>query len=324
MCLSTPEEKTATMSTEERLQKYLSQAGIASRRDAEKLITRGLVKVNGVVVKELGTKVRPGLDIVVYDGRRIELDPRRVYLLLHKPPKYISAVDDDQGRDVVTKLIPETYGRVYPVGRLDWDSEGALLMTNDGELTQLLTHPKHEVAKTYQVKVTGLIANDDPRIDKLREGVKLDDGYTTQPADIFRDADTGKHTWFVVSIREGKNRQIRRMFEAIHVDVRRLKRIGYGPVALADLPPAAYRRLTEQEIDELYKAAGQRRPTESASRGRVHVTKRKNHTKATKSAQEKTRVERPTTRPPSSGSSRDDGPPRPSSKSRQRGSGSRR
>lgn len=258
----------------ERLQKFLARAGIASRRASEALIEAGRVRVNGKVVTELGTKIDPRTDKVEFDGETVSADHRHVYLLLNKPQGVISAASDPEGRPVVTSLIPDEYGRTFPVGRLDWDSEGAILMTDDGELAQLVTHPRHEVTKTYMVKVTGLIGDKDHRIDALREGVKLDDGRKTLPAEVIRDSDTGKHTWFVVSIREGRNRQIRRMFEAVGIDVRRLRRIAYGPVSMGDVPPGEFRRLSEEEIDELYDAAGGKRPRFSASRGRLPQHKR--------------------------------------------------
>lgn len=252
----------------------MSAAGVASRRKSERLITAGRVKVNGKVVTKLGTHVTPGRDQVQVDGMMVSYDPRHVYLLLYKPTRVISSVTDPEGREVVTDLIPDSFGRVYPVGRLDWNSEGAVLMTNDGQLTQYLTHPRYEVTKVYMVKTDGLVSNEDRRIDILREGVRLDDGYVTQPAEIVRDADTGRHTWFVVGIAEGRNRQVRRMFEAVGIDVRKLKRIAYGPVLLGDMLPGDFRRLGEQEIDDLYEAAGQKRGKLQASRGRVHATLR--------------------------------------------------
>ncbi len=253
----------------ERLQKFLARAGVASRRASEQLITAGRVRVNGKVITELGFKVDPVGDAVEFDGERINVDVRHVYMLVNKPPQMISAASDPEGRRVVTHLVPREYGRLYPVGRLDWDSEGAILLTNDGELANLLTHPRHEVPKTYMVKIKGLWADNDPKIVKLRDGIALDDGHVTAPAQIIRDEDTGKHTWFLVSISEGRNRQIRRMFEAVHIDVLRLKRIAYGSVTLGDVPPEAYRRLSEEEIEELYNAAGGKRGEFSASRGRL-------------------------------------------------------
>lgn len=260
--------------SEQRLQKFMSAAGVASRRKSERLIAEGRVKVNGKVVTELGTRVSPGTDQVQVDGMMVSYDPRSVYLLLYKPQRVISSVSDPEGREVVNDLIPEAFGRVYPVGRLDWDSEGAILMTNDGQLTEYLTHPRYEVTKVYMVKVDGLISNTDRRIDLLREGVRLDDGYVTQPAEVVRDSDTGRHTWFVVGIAEGRNRQVRRMFEAVGIDVRKLKRIAYGPVFLGDMLPGDFRRLAEHEIEDLYEAAGQKRGKLKASRGRVHASLR--------------------------------------------------
>lgn len=270
---------------EERLQKFLSAAGIASRRKCEELIAAGRVKVNGKVVNELGTKVRPGVDHVMVDGMAVAYDPRHVYLLLYKPTRVISSASDPEGREVVTDLVPANYGRVYPVGRLDWDSEGAILMTNDGTLTDLLTHPRHEVTKVYMVKVDGIIASSDRRLDTLREGVRLDDGYVTQPCEVQRDADTGKHTWFVVSIREGRNRQVRRMFDAVGMEVRKLKRIAYGPVSLDNLLPGEFRRLSEEEVDELYEAAGADRGENEATRGRLPISRRSRAKRDLKAAQ---------------------------------------
>jgi pseudouridine synthase len=258
----------------ERLQKFLARAGVASRRACEGLIQEGRVRVNGKVVTELGTRVDPLSDRVEFDGETVTADARTVYLLLNKPPSVISASSDPRGRPTVTKLIPREYGRVYPVGRLDWDSEGAILMTNDGTLANLLTHPRHEVAKTYMAKVKGLVPNTDSRIKKLRGGVFLD-GKKTLPAEILRDSDTGRHTWFVVSIREGRNRQIRRMFEQVGLLVGRLKRIAYGPVLLGDVFPGDFRRLTDTEVEELYESAGGTRADLSASRGRLPSHKRK-------------------------------------------------
>lgn len=259
---------------EERLQKFLARAGIASRRACETLITRGLIKVNGKIVRELGTRVDPTTDRVEYDGHEVRVDPRQVYLLLHKPANCITSAHDPEGRQTVMSFIPSDYGRVFPVGRLDWDSEGAVLMTTDGDLTQLLTHPKHEVPKTYEVKVRGLIEEFDPRLDLLREGVRLDDGFTTAPAVVTRNNSTGRNTWFVVSIHEGRNRQVRRMFDAIGISVQRLRRVAYGPLILGELPPCEYRKLTEYEVEELYKAAGGRRSRESAIRGRMPDSRR--------------------------------------------------
>lgn len=254
---------------EERLQKYLARAGVASRRACEQLIETGRIKVNGTVVKELGTRVVPNRDRVEFDGREVVADVRHVYLMVHKPQGMISSAVDPEGRPVVTSLIPEDFGRIYPVGRLDWDSEGLLILTDDGRLTQLLTHPRHEVPKTYHVKVRGRYAPDDARIERIRHGTRLDDGTRTRPCDVVLDAETAGNTWYVVTISEGKNRQVRRMFESVGILVSRLRRIAMGPLLLGDLAPSDFRRLTDTEIEELYKAAGGKRPHLSASRGRL-------------------------------------------------------
>ena len=268
----------------ERLQKYLATAGVASRRACETLIESGRIKVNGIVVKTLGTSVEPGDDVVDFDGRRIEPERLQVYLMVNKPIGYISAASDPEGRPVVTSLVPPEYGRVYPVGRLDWDTEGAVILTNDGELTQLLTHPRHEVAKIYQAKLRGIVDNMDPRIERLRQGVMLDDGYVTLPADVIRDSDTGNHTWFVVGIREGKNRQIRRMFEAVHLDLIKLRRVAYATVQLGAVPLGDHRRLLDSEVEALYRAAGSERDLLKASRGRVPTRQRDSRVNAIKEA----------------------------------------
>ena len=270
--------------TEERLQKFLARAGVASRRACEALIEEGLVKVNGRVVREHGTRVRAGEDIVEVNGRQINLDHRKVYLLLHKLPQTITSVFDPEGRRTVMEFVPPEFGRLFPVGRLDWDSEGAVLLTNDGELTQLLTHPKHEVTKTYQVKVKGILSPEDPRLMAIASGVRLDDGYKTKEASMSWDSTTGKHTWVVVGIQEGKNRQVRRMFDAVGLRVLRLRRISYGPVLMGELEPGDFRRLTEEEIDELYRAAGGKRRVIDASRGRLPDTKRESMAHVQKAA----------------------------------------
>ncbi|MCB9519579.1 MAG: pseudouridine synthase [Myxococcales bacterium] len=271
------------MAEPERLQKFLARAGVASRRACETLIVGGRVSVNGQRVTELGTKVDPTVDVIELDGLRVNADARSVYLLLNKPTGTISAASDPEGRPVVTDLVSADYGRVFPVGRLDWDSEGALILTNDGELANLLTHPRHEVQKTYMAKVKGLVGDNDRRIDKLRDGVQLED-HMTLPAEVVRDSDTGKHTWFVVGLREGKNRQVRRMFEAVGLEVIRLRRVAYGPVVLGDLSPGDVRRLSEEEIEELYEAAGATRPALSSSRGRLPVDKRAGKQRVARSA----------------------------------------
>ncbi len=268
----------------ERLQKFLARAGVASRRRSEELIRAGRIKVNGKIVTEMGTQVEPYTDVIMFDGQTVSIDERYVYMLAYKPRQMISAASDPEGRPVVTSLVPGDYGRLYPVGRLDWDSEGAIILTNDGELTQLLTHPKHEVHKVYMTKLRGRVSDTDEGIRKVREGVRLDDGYQCLPVEVTRDSTTEKHTWFVVAIMEGKNRQIRRMFEAVGMTVLKLKRIAYGPVNLGDMLPEHYRRLSDSEVDELYMAAGRKRPSHKASRGRVAKGRREGDAKRQQAA----------------------------------------
>ncbi|MCE5285494.1 MAG: rRNA pseudouridine synthase [Pelosinus sp.] len=233
----------------ERLQKVISQAGIASRRDAEVLITSGKVKVNGVVVTELGTKVNPLKDKVSVNGNLITSE-KHVYVLLNKPKGVICTMEDPQGRRKVSDLVAEIPERIYPVGRLDYNTEGLLLMTNDGAMTNGLLHPSRQIFKTYIAKVHGQPPEE--KIDLLRIGIKLADG-VTQPARIrILETDREKNiTSLEVTIHEGKNRQIRRMFEAIGYPVKGLKRIKFAFLTLTGLRRGQHRFLTSEEIAEL-------------------------------------------------------------------------
>jgi len=239
----------------ERLQKVLAEAGIASRRKCEEIITAGRVQVNGEVVKTLGVKVDPQQDEIRVDGRAIN-QQKKIYVLLNKPKGVITSANDPGGRKVVTDFLPGITQRVYPVGRLDYDTEGLLLLTNDGELAHLLTHPKHHVPKTYQATVKGVPHG--TVLEKLREGVKLEDGMTS-PAEVeYADINPEKNETVVeITIYEGRNRQVRRMFEAVSFPVIRLKRIKFGPIFLTGLPRGKYRHLTPAEIKELQGAAHQ-------------------------------------------------------------------
>lgn len=237
----------------ERLQKILAQAGVASRRKCEEYIAAGRVQVNDKTVTELGFKADPATDKIVVDGKPINRESK-VYLLLNKPKGVITSVNDPEGRKVVTDYLPGVKERVYPVGRLDYDTEGLLLLTNDGEFANLLTHPRHEVWKTYHATVRG-VPNDN-QLDKLRRGIRLEDGMTL-PAEVeYYDADPDKKEAVIsVSIREGRNRQVRRMLEAIGHPVVRLKRVQYGPVGLMGVPRGKYIRLRQDQVEELRKAA---------------------------------------------------------------------
>jgi 23S rRNA pseudouridine2605 synthase len=243
----------------ERLQKVLARAGIASRRAAEALIAAGRVTVNGVVVDRLGSTVDPSTDVVAVDGARIALQPLRTYLLLHKPPGYLSTARDERGRPIVLDLLPpDVTTRVYPVGRLDRDSEGLLLLTDDGELTHRLTHPRFGLEKEYLALVRGRPKSDALR--RLRDGIVID-GRPTAPArvEIARDVALPRRpreTWLRIVLREGRKRQVRLMCAAVGHPVSRLIRIREGPLTLGDLPPGAVRRLTPEETDAMRRDAG--------------------------------------------------------------------
>jgi 23S rRNA pseudouridine2605 synthase len=240
------------MANEMRVQKFLSKAGVCSRRKGEKLMQSGRVQVNGEACTELGSKVVPGRDEVRVDGDVVTLPQQYVYILLNKPENYITSLDDPKGRPVITDLIPDNMPRIWPVGRLDWDSSGALLMTNDGKLTNLLTHPSHDVTKQYAVKVRGLLTNDSSKLDRLRKGINLD-GVQTKPAHIEVIKDNGNNTWLEFIITEGKNRQIRRMCKAIGYPVMKLRRYAVGPITLDKVPSGAYRPLLHEEVEALYE-----------------------------------------------------------------------
>lgn len=237
----------------ERLAKYLARSGVASRRRAEGLITAGRVTVNGRVVTTPVFNVDPDRDTVTVDGRPVRPE-RKVYLMLHKPPGYLSTVSDPQGRPTVLDLVPRI-GRLYPVGRLDADSEGLLLLTNDGELTVLLTHPRYHVPKTYRVWVAGIPNQED--LGRLTRGVVLEDGPTAPARVRLVRAGRGEAV-LEITLFEGRKRQIRRMCEAIGHPVRRLVRVGLGPLRLGDLPPGRWRELRPDEVAALRRAAAPR------------------------------------------------------------------
>lgn len=228
----------------ERLQKIIAQAGICSRREAEKIILAGRVTVNGKVITELGAKADSNQKICV-DGKPLTFDAEKIYILVNKPRGYVSTVKDERGRRTVLELLGENFSeRVYPVGRLDLNSEGLILLTNDGELTNLLIHPRFEIKKTYRAKISGDISEE--KLDKLRAGIELDDGLTA-PAEIYRlDKDL-----IEITIHEGRNRQVRRMFAAIGCDVKRLRRIKFANLTLEGIGVGKYRFLTAEEVAEL-------------------------------------------------------------------------
>jgi 23S rRNA pseudouridine2605 synthase len=240
----------------DRLQKILSQAGIASRRASERLMLDGRVTVNGAPVRELGTKADAARDDIRVDGRRVKLAERHRYILLHKPRGYVTTRSDPQRRPTVMDLLRGVSEYVYPVGRLDFDSEGLLILTNDGDLAAKLTHPRHGVARVYDARVLGVPDAHD--LDRLARGVTID-GRRTQGAEIVllpfgRDA---RQATLRVTIREGRNRQVRKMCEAIGHPVTELKRVAIGPIRDSTLKPGHWRELTGQEISSL-KAQGAR------------------------------------------------------------------
>ena len=238
----------------ERLQKIIAAAGIASRRKAEELIASGRVAVNGKVVTELGTKADPEQDHIRVNGKLLHGAQRHVYLLLNKPKGFVTTAHDPEGRPTVMTLVKGVGSRVYPVGRLDYASEGLLLMTNDGDLAHKLMKAASHVPKTYVVKVSGKPPEE--AIAKLRGGLSIatDEGkrVRTSPAKI-RIVKEGANPWYEVTLIEGRNRQIRRMFEEVGHHVEKIKRVKYGPLAL-DVPPGEFRSLTLQEVARLKSA----------------------------------------------------------------------
>src|SRR5438309_2012755 len=252
----------------ERLQKIIAAAGIASRRKAEQLIASGHVQVNGQVVSELGSKADPETDHIRVNGKLLHGAQRHVYLLLNKPKGFVTTMSDPQKRPTVMDLIRGVKGRVYPVGRLDYASEGLLILTNDGELAHRLMKAASHVAKTYVVKVAGTPKEE--AIAKLRAGVSIatDDGkrVKTGPA-LVRVVKEAANPWYEITLIEGRNRQIRRMFEAVGHHVEKIKRVRYGPLSL-DVPPGKFRSLTTQEVARLQAAcrAGVARPPRSLAR----------------------------------------------------------
>jgi len=233
----------------ERLQKILAKAGLGSRRSCEKLITEGRISVNGKIVKTLGVKIDPKVDTVRFDGTQIKLQ-RKVYLLLNKPKGYITTLSDPQGRPTISSLLKGVKERVYPVGRLDYNSEGLLFLTNDGDLANKLIHPKYKVPKTYLVKVKG--KPDEEDLMKLRKGIRLDNGKTL-PAKVVVEKILPKNTILNITITEGKKRQIRKMCDIINHSVLNLKRIQFGPFKLCNLKKGEYVYLNPEDVKREFK-----------------------------------------------------------------------
>lgn len=235
---------------QERLQKVLAKAGIASRRKAEELIRDGKVRVDGKVVTEMGTQVDPETQNIECDGSPVSAQEKKIYILLHKPGGFLSTVHDPQGRPIVTDLLHGIKARLYPVGRLDLDTEGALLLTNDGELAQKVLHPSHEVNKTYVAKIKGRPSS--KNLGALSRGIELE-GRKTWPADIEVLHADPQATTIKIVIHEGRKRQVRKMFAAVGHPVLQLKRTAYGQLELGDLAPGKYRFLSPGDIKMIFR-----------------------------------------------------------------------
>ncbi|HEY0098440.1 MAG TPA: pseudouridine synthase [Pyrinomonadaceae bacterium] len=258
---------------EERLQKLIAAAGLASRRHAEEMIAAGEVTVNGKLVTEAGTKADPARDHIKVRGRLINplLEAReKVYVLLNKPRGYLASLSDPEERPLVTELVPPSLGRLHPVGRLDFNTEGLLILTNDGELTNYITAARNGVAKVYEVKVKGVPPEE--AIERLRRGIRLDDGALTAPAQITPTGETGTNAWFEVVLHEGRNQQIRRMFDQIGHSVLKLRRVAIGALRDERLPVGAYRLLHPGEVARLKPRAAKKRGAPATSKGATKTT----------------------------------------------------
>jgi pseudouridine synthase len=234
---------------QERLQKFIARAGVASRREVERFITEGRVAVNGCIITKLGTKVDPVRDVIKFDGRLVRSSPKKLYVVLNKPVGYVSTLKDPQGRPVIMELLNRITVRVYPVGRLDYDAEGLMLLTNDGELAHRLQHPRYGISRTYEVKIKDIPTDDE--LSRVRKGIKLEDGVTL-PAKVTFLRRTMKNCWLKMTLSEGRNRQVKRMFAAIGHPVMKIKRVKFGVIGLGNLMKGQYRHLTEDEVKDLY------------------------------------------------------------------------
>jgi pseudouridine synthase len=265
----------------DRLQKILSQAGIASRRAAEKLIAEGRVSVNGTTVREMGTKADPSVDDIRVDGRRVKQPERLRYILLNKPAGFVTTRSDPQRRPTVIDLLRGVRDYVYPVGRLDYDTEGLLLLTNDGDLAAKLTHPRHGVERTYEARVAGMPGAD--ALERLRTGIPLD-GRRTQPADVDLLSNRGpraerydrpeRDALLRITIREGRNRQVRRMCDAVGHPVKTLARTRIGSLTDRQLKPGMWRELRAEEVRALKKLAATPPAAASPRGGRAREGRR--------------------------------------------------
>ena len=244
---------------QQRLQKLIAAAGISSRRHAEELITAGSVTVNGRLITELGAKADPDRDHIKVKGKLINPQLQRqekVYVLLNKPKGYLTSLSDPEDRPLVINLLPASLGRLHPVGRLDFNTEGLLILTNDGEFTNVITSAKNQIPKVYRVKVKGVPS--DKAIDGLRRGISIDEGERAVPVDIRKLRRSESNAWFEVVLHEGRNQQIRRMFDAIGHSVLKLSRTQIGPLSDERLRPGEWRTLTAAEVKRLTNTKRQR------------------------------------------------------------------
>jgi len=250
---------------EQRLQKLIAAAGIASRRHAEELISSGKVTVNGAVVNEMGSKADPDKDHIKVNGKLINpqlKSKEKTYILLNKPRGYLSSVSDQEGRPLVVELLPPALGKLHPVGRLDFNTEGLLILTNDGDLTNFVTAARNRVEKVYEAKVKGVPT--EASIARLRRGVTLDDGTRTAPAKIELLHETGNNAWFEIKLHQGRNQQVRRMFELVGHSVVKLRRVRIGFLTDEHLKPGYWRYITPAEAKRLMMPEEKRRPQRPA------------------------------------------------------------
>jgi len=292
---------------EERLQKIIARSGLTSRRAAEEFITAGRVRVNGRIVNELGAKADPRKDKIEVDGTRLVAEPP-VYIVLHKPKNVVSTLNDPEGRPTVAEYVRNAGARVYPIGRLDFATSGVLLMTNDGDFSNAMLHPKGGVPKTYVVKVHGVMDDEDAQV--WRKGVELEDG-KTMPADVRIMRHEGDKTWMEVTLREGRNQQIRRMGEATRFPVMRLARLSFAGVTSEGLLPGKWRLLTLDELLEIKKQFGvPKRVRAAAGQSDIdRLEKRNRKPGAPRAHKDEERPKRPT-RANAGAASEDQRPPR--------------
>lgn len=260
-----------------RLQKYLASCGVASRRGSEEIIRSGRVKVNGETVREMGVQIDEEADVITVDDAVVQPEKKMIYIMLNKPVGFVTTVTDDKGRDTVMELVSDIPARIYPVGRLDYDTEGLLLMTNDGDLTYRITHPKNNVEKTYVAEVTGNVTMD--TLTRLRRGVVID-GVKTSPAKVEVIGATQLGTKLEITIHEGRNRQVRKMFEAVGCIVKRLKRTREAGLILGHVPLGRWRKLTESEVNMLKKIGTGKKSSRQTSEERYGKEGARQHKKS--------------------------------------------